>query len=490
MRLILFLIFIFSFSTGKAQIIFNKTSYDFGKIGIHDNRFVDIKLTNQSNKDAFILSVKKPKNIVYIKKSAFISPGQSTYIRFQVSQQNTGKFNYKIQVFTSDKSTPTVIQLKGEIEAVAPNNPNLTACPTFGQHPPVQEQMSFDLTVKTVDKSTGEELSKSKVSIGREGRWLGQGKTNNHGILVTHIPLGIYHFQATHSGYESAVKNQYINFKRNFVLLELTKKETTTPEDVIPQKDTLLAEQPKHEVQKTAPDRVIELPPKTTPPKEKTPVKEADTIVPPSPVATPPEEEHPTLASIDSANFNTKYFTPINVVFVIDISGSMRNFNRIEILKTALEELTKMLRPEDKIGVVSYANDASVLIRPTSGKKKDKIIKKVESIRPSGLTAGGKGIKLGYREVRKNEIKNGRNHLIIITDGAFNLGSDDYKQYIKDNLKKDITMSVVGVKCNERAKESMSETAQLGKGRLILLNSKKDAEKLKQEIRLVSFRFH
>lgn len=485
MRLVILLFLIFWYGVGTAQVVFQQTTFDMGTLDGTNKRFVDVKLTNNSSEDAFILSVKKPKGVIYIKQSAFISPGQSTFIRFQVNASNNGKFNYKIPVYTSDKSAPTIIQLKGEVAASQTNqrsNPNLTACPTFGQHPPIAEQTSFQLTIKTIDKTTGKELGKSMLGISAGRRRVARFKTNKKGVFVTKIPLGIYYFQAAHPGYFPTVKRQYVNFNNNLVILELEPKKPiqTEPETT----DTLLADNNKTKETVSDEERIITLPPVSSPPL-------TDTVKPPaiqpeSPSLTP---KHPALADLDSTVFTAEYFQPINVVFVIDISGSMRNFDRIDLLKESLEELTKMLRPEDQIGVVSYANEAEVLIRPTSGGKKEKIIKKVKAIRPSGRTAGGAGIKLGYKEIRKNKIKGGTNHLIIITDGAFNLGSDDYKQYIKENLQKDVTMSVVGIKCNKSSQENMLETAQMGDGRLILIDNSADAEKLKQEIRLVAFRY-
>src|SRR5690554_1638674 len=73
-----------------------------------------------------------------------------------------------------------------------------------------------------------------------------------------------------------------------------------------------------------------------------------------------------------------------------------------------------MLRPQDKIGLVSYASNAQVLLAPISGDRKEEITDEVKKLKASGLTAGGAGIKLGYKQARKNMIKDGQNHLIII----------------------------------------------------------------------------
>jgi Ca-activated chloride channel family protein len=201
------------------------------------------------------------------------------------------------------------------------------------------------------------------------------------------------------------------------------------------------------------------------------------------------EEVPPSFAELDENDFSSTNFKPINVVFVIDVSSSMRQEDRIELLKYSLGQLVEMLRPQDKIGLVSYANEAQVLLKPTSGNEKEKINEIVKELKASGLTAGGKGIKIGYRQARKNFISDGANKVIVITDGAFNRSSGDYEKHIKRNLKKCVTLSVVGIKSNERSEANMREAAQLGKGRFVDIEKLADAQsKLKQEIRLTAFK--
>src|SRR5690606_22874591 len=125
-------------------------------------------------------------------------------------------------------------------------------------------------------------------------------------------------------------------------------------------------------------------------------------------------------------NFDEQYFKPVNVVFVLDVSSSMKNADKIELMKYALFQLTEMLRPQDKMGIVTYADESRVLLKSTSGANKDEIKTEVSALKAFGYTAGGEGIKLGFKEAAKNHISDGTNHVIIITDGAFNRNSDDY----------------------------------------------------------------
>ena len=119
------------------------------------------------------------------------------------------------------------------------------------------------------------------------------------------------------------------------------------------------------------------------------------------------------------------------MVFVLDVSSSMKQVDKIELMKYSLFQLTDMLRPIDKMGIVTYASDSRVLLEPTSGGNKEEINKEISDLKAFGYTAGGEGIKLGFKEAKKSFIENGSNHVIVITDGAFNRNSEDYKKYVK-----------------------------------------------------------
>jgi Ca-activated chloride channel family protein len=480
MRIVIFLFLIFVSFVLQSQIVFNKTIHDFEEIKGNDERYVDIYLKNKSNKEVYILSVKAPIEVNYIQKNDLIQPDSSAIIRLHIKKRTKGRFDYSIPVFTSDNNEATYIVLKGKIESLPTFN-NLTACPTFGQKPAQGNPMDFTLTVQTIDKSTGENLGQSKVAILQNGNALGKWFTKNNGTLKIKLPLGITYFYATHENYYPEEMAQYVNFKNNTITLALTKKEEIE-EVIIKRKELIIEEIP--EVAKEEHIIVID---------EQQPEIDLSDIIEETPKTdTQNIEGNPLFKDLEKDNFNLKYFRPINVVFVLDVSSSMNRYDRAELLKYSLDQLLRMLRPEDKIGLVSYSSDAQILLTPTTGDEKEMISEIVQQLKISGQTAGGKGIKLGYKQVRRNKIEEGKNHLIIITDGAFNQSSGNYKKHIEKNLRKNnISMSVVGIKTNSKSEESMREAAKLGKGRFILIEKLVDAQsKLKQEIRRTTFKFN
>ena len=112
-----------------------------------------------------------------------------------------------------------------------------------------------------------------------------------------------------------------------------------------------------------------------------------------------------------------------NLVFLIDVSGSMNDQNKLPLLKESMKILIKALRKEDKVSIIVYARAAGMVLPPTSGDEQRTIIDALEKLSAGGSTAGGAGIELAYKTAEENFIKNGNNRVILATDGDFNVGT-------------------------------------------------------------------
>ncbi|MFA5574374.1 MAG: VWA domain-containing protein [Brumimicrobium sp.] len=502
-HLILIVILTFSF-TGKTQIVFDKTSHNFGKLYGDQDRFVDFYLKNTSQKPIYLLSVRHPMDIGSLRGPDQILPDSSTVLRFQINKNSTGKFNYSIPVYTSDKDEPTTIILIGSIETLPINN-NFTSCPNFNQQPSDGNPLDFSLTVETIDKETKKKLGESTVTILQNGFPLGKWKTDKKALLKLRTPLGYSYFYATHDGYFPAEEALYINHKNNYVVLELEpKKEMIIPpviEEPIAENDLpieepepmIIEEEITEEVEED--ERLIVIDINETPEIDISDIIEVEEkVIKDKPIEEITEKEEfipPSLNELPIDNFDDKLFKPINITFIIDISASMNQYGRIDLMKYSLNQLINLLRPQDKMGIVAYSSNAFEILESTCGDQKENLKEEVRSLKASGHTDGYAGIRLGYRKAWQNRIKEGEQHVIIITDGGFNKNSGNYKKLIKDNFeKKKITLSVVGVKSNETAAKNLTEAAKLGNGRLILIDNLSDAQiKLIEDIREVAFRY-
>jgi Ca-activated chloride channel family protein len=466
----------------QTQIIFDKTNYDFDELFATSERFIDFKITNSGKKKEFLLSVRKPNEVTYLVNGQYLDPDSSLIIRLKPNSKKLGKFTYEIEVYTSDKLTPTILKINGNIREFEENNLSaMQACPDFGSKPSVYAT-NFKLTVVTIDKETRETLSNSTVSMIQNGMPIGNWKTNKNGQIVEKIPLGYTYFYSTHIGYFPTEQGNYVNFQRNYIVLELSKDpKYCLPVPVEFQNPTkpiepITAEKPTEKID----SQIVAM--------EEIPMT-IESIVAQEPITPSNEIVSVEFDQIPFDNFDSKYFKPINVVFVLDKSSSMLQGDKLELMKYSLFQLTNYLRPEDKMSIVTYSSTAKLLVPPTAGSEKDFIKKPIEKIRPGGGTAGGDGIKLGFEQAVIGYIKDGANIVVVITDGAFNKNSDDYQKSIEKHQNFGINLSVVGIKNLIQDEAKMKEAAKIGNGRYVPIFKLADAQRnLINEIRISAFR--
>lgn len=466
----LYLPFVFIFSSiSFGQIVFEKVKHDFGDLESYSDRFVDIIVTNKGSKKEYLLSVKKPVDVVYLVNGQFIEKDSSLIVRLQVNPKTKGRFTYEIDINTSDKELPTKIKLTGNIKELPVDEVSaFNACPNFSSRPSNTKLDHFDLTVITIDKQTKQTLAKSNVTMIQNGQPIWVLNTDKNGKIKEDCSLGMSYFYATHDNYLPAELGAYINFQRKNVVIEL-EMDTTISIPISAVDDSIVSQILK--------EPIVLLDEKLKEELNKEKVTESNNKVPVE------------MASIDKDNFSEEHFKPINVVFVLDVSSSMNDGDKLELMKYSLSQLVAMLRPQDKMGIVTYATETQVLLTPTSGEEKEKMNAQVAVLKANGMTSGGAGIKLGYQQVLKGFMPEGSNQIVVITDGAFNRNSDDYKKYIKKYSKKGIQMSVVGVKNKDVDEKEMRDAAELGGGHYIPIFKLADAENnLKEEIRVSTFK--
>ena len=136
---------------------------------------------------------------------------------------------------------------------------------------------------------------------------------------------------------------------------------------------------------------------------------------------------------------------PSNMVFLVDVSGSMDEPNKLPLVQASMNMLADQLREKDKVAIVVYAGSAGLVLPSTSGSNKIKIKEAINNLEAGGSTAGGEGIKLAYKIARENFIKEGNNRIILATDGDFNVGvssDDDLVSLIENERKSGVFLSV------------------------------------------------
>jgi Ca-activated chloride channel family protein len=170
-----------------------------------------------------------------------------------------------------------------------------------------------------------------------------------------------------------------------------------------------------------------------------------------------------------------------NIVFLIDVSGSMQDENKLPLVRSSMKLLADQLRPDDKLAIVVYAGNAGLVLPPTSGTNKTAIKEAIDQLEAGGSTAGGEGIQLAYKVARENFIKGGNNRIILATDGDFNVGlssDDELVSLIEKERKSGIFLSVLGYGMGNYKDNKMQQLADKGNGNHSYIDNINEARKV------------
>ncbi|KAF2331168.1 vWA domain-containing protein [Flavobacterium ginsenosidimutans] len=169
-----------------------------------------------------------------------------------------------------------------------------------------------------------------------------------------------------------------------------------------------------------------------------------------------------------------------NLVFLVDVSGSMDEQNKLPLLKESMKVLVKELRSIDKVSIVVYAGSAGVVLEPTSGDNKDEIMDAFDDLHAGGSTAGGEGIELAYKLAQQNFIKEGNNRVVIATDGDFNVGAssdDDMLKLIEQKRESGVFLTVLGFGMGNYKDSKMEILADKGNGNYAYIDNIQEANR-------------
>jgi Ca-activated chloride channel family protein len=172
---------------------------------------------------------------------------------------------------------------------------------------------------------------------------------------------------------------------------------------------------------------------------------------------------------------------PANLVFLIDTSGSMQSEDKLPLLKQSFARLVEQLRPQDRVSIVVYAGSAGLVLAPTPGSEKAKILGALDDLSAGGSTNGGAGIQLAYATARQAFVKDGVNRVILATDGDFNVGTTDQKALetlVGDQRKSGIALTTLGFGQGNYNDSMAERLADVGDGNHAYIDTLQEARKV------------
>jgi Ca-activated chloride channel homolog len=171
---------------------------------------------------------------------------------------------------------------------------------------------------------------------------------------------------------------------------------------------------------------------------------------------------------------------PSNLTFLIDVSGSMSDPNKLPLVKSSLRLLVNELRPKDRVAIVVYAGNAGLVLPSTPANEKQKILDAIDRLEAGGSTAGGEGINLAYKVAQDNLIKSGNNRVILASDGDFNVGISSESELVKlieTKRNEGIFLTVLGFGTGNLQDAKMEQIADKGNGNYAYIDSLLEAKK-------------
>jgi Ca-activated chloride channel family protein len=177
----------------------------------------------------------------------------------------------------------------------------------------------------------------------------------------------------------------------------------------------------------------------------------------------------------------TDNLPPSNLVFLLDVSGSMDAPNKLPLLKSSFKLLTDQMRPQDKVAIVVYASASGVVLEPTSGQEKSKILAALNDLEAGGSTAGGAGIQLAYKLAREHFVEGGNNRVILATDGDFNVGASsdaELVRMIEKERKSGTFLTILGFGMGNYKDNKMQQLANHGNGNHAYIDNIEEARKV------------
>jgi len=171
----------------------------------------------------------------------------------------------------------------------------------------------------------------------------------------------------------------------------------------------------------------------------------------------------------------------LNLVFLIDVSGSMESANRLPLVKRGLTELVEMLQPKDRVAIVTYAGDSRLVLPSVSGQEKRAILDSVDALTAGGSTNGAGGIRMAYETARKYFDKEAQNRVILCTDGDFNVGPTNnmtLEQMIKEEAKSGVFLTVLGFGMGNLKDDRLKTLSMAGNGNYGYIDSIEECQRL------------
>lgn len=427
------------YSTGlESQILVSEPGeLNFGTIESAASLRSFVVLRNTSAKPVFLLRAESPKNFDVYSSSKKIAPGDTLHLRFMYIPPQAGKVDEVIRLIHSGGSDPLNIRVNGQILNLTGSG--MTNCVNFDPKSGSGQAGAIIPTITShevliSDLETGKAVPNASITYTslRSGERITRLlKSGSPGLA---LPVDLYELRIAAPGYLPQKREVYLGASglRSVYTLE---------------------------------------------PELKTPV--ASNF--PAPQAFPPISRNPEPNPEPAAavELDENLYKPNNLIFLVDISGSMRDPQKLPLLKESVFTLLEPIRPIDKISVIAYSSNAELVVPPTAGNRKEEIYTKLDTMQAGGTTAGSEGIRKAYELATASYIVDGNNRILLATDGAFRVSGKE-RELIENAAasERPIYLTILAFDSESDDLGMLAALAKLGKGEAISIRKGRQAERI------------
>lgn len=434
-----------------SQVTVNKGAYDHGNIEFFNNDTAYFEFYNSGSKTAHLLPTLPADDYSVFCSSKTIGPGESIQIGIVYYTDKKGRFDIKIPLYFSSQSTAIQLTVKGNIKSI--RETALTRCPSIENSKPLEPaQVPLKITVK--DAETEQNLKDVNLRVKRLTEIYTCAPGFAGSIYACKCKYGPITIEANKKDYlPSELDVMYDAEHSNFIvyLKKIKMNQDTfhniTLTDVKTRKDSISTDK-----------------------------EEPLGYIP---------------ASYADSGFNSIAYKPNHLIFIIDISGSMKDSTKLNFLKAAMKKLVSTVRPQDHITLITYAYKVKLIFENYSGLDRSAILTAIDTLKANGGSNGAASMLMAYELAEKHFIPDGNNQIFLATDGLFNSNSisDEtlYKLVRKGYAQHNIKLSSIGFGKDLNALNFLRKLAALGKGNFLTIQNKdSDLGVLVEEVKMQS----
>jgi hypothetical protein len=467
------------------QFQLNRNNWDFGSVADWKNDTARFTIRNAGNKDLVFLPVHYNENHRVTTVAKRLAPGESTEIFINYYTRERGPFQVSIPIYINLRDEPIQFQLKGSIKGFHPEA--MLRCPVVNAGPASAEALSKVFTIEVRDQQTEELLIPEKIEVkSRSGKPM-KLERSGAGFEMLAAP-GAYLIDSRKKGYLDYFANVMLEPYRTHMVVYMDKRDDAIAviPPVEPPAPLVVPEPPV--VRRTP---TIQAPPiQDEPEVEPDPEGEIwDPNAPPvQPPANPPVVVSPVPQAKDSIRNTGKPEAPKldpylhnanNIVMVLDISYSMKREDKLELLRTTMQQMARALRPIDKVTLITLAGEARIVFNPSWIQSPDSLLQLINALQPAGGTNGAAAMRLAYTTALKEKLEGGNNQVIVATDGVFTagtMGNEELLKLVNTYREKGIRLSTLGFGEAKQPIAFLSALAAAGGGDFLHVRDQATAE--------------